>query len=361
MKTNENISPEIIKAYLEGTLSHAQTHEFEKAMLNDAVLRDVVEGYEISRDENIDFQKINTLLSARLKSRVGEEQKEIYPLWRRVPLYARAASVLLFLGIGIYFLTKNNDIESTEKIASVQPSESKNQPQLAPPIIVENEPIAQGNSVISTQKMKAEMDKVKSDKVVTYEQKKVEEASRGGVKMDTIISMGDADVETEKKSEVTDKEVVAKSKAVEKPQPTAAYETQSSQASARTPVMKREEVYARSKVITSESQNSNPESSKSNAKSKIVTLKIWNEEYLEYLRINLKKPKKAIENQIVGEVEVEFEINKIGEPSDFKITKSLGYGCDEEAIRLIKEGPKWLPKTYGGNTGRQRVRQVVNF
>ena len=76
---------------------------------------------------------------------------------------------------------------------------------------------------------------------------------------------------------------------------------------------------------------------------------------------NLKKTKKAIENQIVGVVEVEFEVNKKGELSDFKITKSLGYGCDEEAIRLIKDGPKWLPKTYGGDTGRQRVRQVVNF
>ena len=152
MKTNKNISPETIKAYLAGTLSHAQTHEFEKAMLNDAVLRDMVEGYEISRDKNIDFQKVNALLSARLQNRVGEEQQEIYPLWKRVPLYARAASVLLFLGIGVYFFTKNNDTESTEKVASVQPSESKNQPQSAPPIVAENEPIAQGNSVISKQK-----------------------------------------------------------------------------------------------------------------------------------------------------------------------------------------------------------------
>ena len=76
---------------------------------------------------------------------------------------------------------------------------------------------------------------------------------------------------------------------------------------------------------------------------------------------SLKKPKQAIENQITETVEVEFKVNKKGELSDFKIIKSLGYGCDEEAIRLIREGPKWLPKTYGGNTGRQRVRQVVNF
>ena len=449
MKTNKNISPETIKAYLEGTLSHAQTHEFEKAMLNDAVLRDVVEGYEISRDKNVDFQKINTSLSARLQSRVGKERQEIYPLWKRVPLYVRAASVLLFLGIGVYFLTKNNEIEPTEKVASVQPSESKNQPQSAPPIIAENEPIAQENSVISTQKMKAEMDKIKSDKVVTYEQKKVGEVSRGGVKMDTIISMADAVIETEKKSEIAEKEVVAKLKAVEKPQPTAAYEPQSSQASAPAPVMKNEESYAKSKAQSSNQNTDRIESRTSNIvivnedsnkpvpnvsiisedktlgktdekgrfnlenarlgskinliapnfenteiivhktdpdlfyirpKSELIFIdlkrnKTWKynpsehpaqpsvspDEYLEYLKINLKKPKQAIENQITGTVEVEFKVNKKGELSDFKITKSLGYGCDEEAIRLIREGPKWLPKTYGGNTGRQRVRQVVNF
>ena len=444
MKINKNISPETIKAYLEGTLLHAQTHEFEKAMLNDAVLRDMVEGYEISNAKKIDFQKINTSLSVRLKSRIGEEQKEIYPLWRRVPLYARAASVLLFLGIGVYFLMKNNEVESTEKIASVQPSKSKNQSQSAPPIVAENEAIAQDNSVISKQKMKAKMDKIQSDKVVTYEQKKVEEPSRGGVKMDTIISMTDADVMTEKKSKIADKEVVAKLKAVEKPQPTAAYETQPSQASAPAPVMKSEEIYARKRYskTDSESQKSeivilNEDSNKpvpnvtiisedktlgktdekgrfnlENArlgskinliapdfenteiivhktdpdlfyirpKSELIFIdlkrnKTWKynpsehpaqpsvspDEYLEYLKINLKKPKQAIENQITETVEVEFKVNKKGELSDFKIIKSLGYGCDEEAIRLIREGPKWLPKTYGGNTGRQRVRQVVNF
>ena len=449
MKTNENISPETIKAYLEGTLSHAQTHEFEKAMLNDTVLCDMVEGYEISRDKNVDFQKVNTSLSARLQSRVGEEQQEIYPLWKRVPLYVRAASMLLFLGIGVYFLTKNNEVESTEKLASVQPSESKNQPQLAPPIVAENEVIAQENSAISKQKMKAEMDKIQSDRVITYEQKKIDEASRGGAKMDTIISMGDADIETEKKSEVIDKEVVTKSKSVQKPQSTAAYETQSSQASAPAPVMKNEEGYAKSKAQSSNRNADRIESRTSNIvimnedsnkpvpnvtimsedktlgktdekgrfnlenarlgskinliapnfenteiivsktdpdlfyirpKSELIFIdlkrnKTWKynpaehpaqpsvspDEYLEYLKINLKKPKQAIENQISGTVEVEFKVNKKGELSDFKVIKSLGYGCDEEAIRLIREGPKWLPKTYGGNTGRQRVRQVVNF
>jgi TonB family protein len=83
--------------------------------------------------------------------------------------------------------------------------------------------------------------------------------------------------------------------------------------------------------------------------------------YLEYLQKNLKKPKQAIDNQIIGNVTVEFKVNKEGKLSDFKIIKSLGFGCDEEAIRVIKEGPSWMSKVSGGEPRRQRVRQEVNF
>jgi TonB family protein len=62
-----------------------------------------------------------------------------------------------------------------------------------------------------------------------------------------------------------------------------------------------------------------------------------------YLKENLRKPTKAIENRISGRVTVEFKVDTTGEVSDFKILKSLGFGCDEEAIRLIKEGQKWFP------------------
>jgi TonB family protein len=451
LKTKNNISPETIKAYIAGTLSHAQTHEFEKAMLDDAVLSDLVEGYEIVRDKKVDILKVNTSLSERLKNRVGEEQQEIYPLWKRVPMYARAASVLLFLGIGAYFLTKNNAFETIEKIVSVQPSESNNIPKSAPPITAENEAIAQENSIISKQKMKTEINKIQSKEVIAFEQKKIAEPDGSRAKPDTIISMADVDSKSEKLEEKFEKEVIAKSETPKKPEPTTAYETKSSNvavpAAAPAPVMQKDEVYARKRYSTSGAESKtgitsnitilNEDSNKpvpnvsiisedrtlgktdengrfnlENArlgnkinlvapnfenteiivnksssdlfyirpKSELIFIdlkrnKTWKynpaehpaqpsvspDEYLDYLQNNLKKSKQAIDNQIVGTVEVEFKVNKKGELSDFKITKSLGYGLDEEAIRLIREGPKWLPKTQGGETSRQRVRQVVNF
>ncbi|HEX6191407.1 MAG TPA: carboxypeptidase-like regulatory domain-containing protein [Chitinophagaceae bacterium] len=51
-----------------------------------------------------------------------------------------------------------------------------------------------------------------------------------------------------------------------------------------------------------------------------------------------------------NDVKVSFEVNKFGEPVNFKIVKSLCTRCDQEAIRLVKEGPKWKRKARRGRT-----------
>ncbi|MEJ0103524.1 MAG: carboxypeptidase-like regulatory domain-containing protein [Bacteroidota bacterium] len=43
-------------------------------------------------------------------------------------------------------------------------------------------------------------------------------------------------------------------------------------------------------------------------------------------------------------VELSFDVNKYGEPVNIKVEKSVCKECDEEAIRLLKEGPKWKKK-----------------
>jgi hypothetical protein len=47
---------------------------------------------------------------------------------------------------------------------------------------------------------------------------------------------------------------------------------------------------------------------------------------------------------ISGEVKLSFEVNRNGEPVNIRVEKSLCPRCDEEAIRLLKEGPKWKKK-----------------
>lgn len=81
----------------------------------------------------------------------------------------------------------------------------------------------------------------------------------------------------------------------------------------------------------------------------------------QYLKDNLNYPETARTENIRGRVTVEFTVKADGSLSDFEIIKGLGYGCDEEAIRLIKEGPKWLAKTEGDSKADSRVRVRIRF
>lgn len=50
---------------------------------------------------------------------------------------------------------------------------------------------------------------------------------------------------------------------------------------------------------------------------------------------NLQYPKEALKHKIEGMVAVRYEINYKGEVVKVKLISTLGYGCDEEAIRLV--------------------------
>lgn len=67
--------------------------------------------------------------------------------------------------------------------------------------------------------------------------------------------------------------------------------------------------------------------------------------YDTYLANNIKTPDIFKEKlKPAGEVELSFEVNSKGEPVNITVTKSLCESCDKEAIRLIKNGPKWKRK-----------------
>lgn len=71
------------------------------------------------------------------------------------------------------------------------------------------------------------------------------------------------------------------------------------------------------------------------------------ENYDAYLANNIQEPEASTQLKRAasgGEVSVSFEVNEYGEPVNFKVEKSLCSVCDKEAIRLIKEGPRWKRK-----------------
>ncbi len=64
---------------------------------------------------------------------------------------------------------------------------------------------------------------------------------------------------------------------------------------------------------------------------------------------NITYPRSARESGIMGTVNVKFTIDKNGKTSNFHIDKPLGYGLDEESIRVVKLiSDKWLPGLLNG-------------
>lgn len=72
------------------------------------------------------------------------------------------------------------------------------------------------------------------------------------------------------------------------------------------------------------------------------------EALMEYLKQNIIYPKVAMENGIQGRVIVSFVIGADGSISDIKVLRSLSPETDAEAIRVIKNMPKWIPGKQSG-------------
>ena len=80
-------------------------------------------------------------------------------------------------------------------------------------------------------------------------------------------------------------------------------------------------------------------------------------EFFAVIQKNLKYPEDAKKAGVQGKVFVEFVVSETGELTEVKAVKGIGYGCDEEAVRVISEAPKWIPaKIVGMNVS---VRMIL--
>ena len=65
------------------------------------------------------------------------------------------------------------------------------------------------------------------------------------------------------------------------------------------------------------------------------------ENFYQYIAENLVYPITARKMVVEGKVYIQFTVNPDGSLIDFEILKGIGFGCDNEAVRVLKESPKW--------------------
>ena len=82
---------------------------------------------------------------------------------------------------------------------------------------------------------------------------------------------------------------------------------------------------------------------------------------MEYLQKELRYPESAKEKGIQGRVTVQFIIDKEGNVTNSKVTRSVDKDMDTEAIRLVKAMPKWKPGMQKGKAVAVKYTVPVVF
>ena len=82
---------------------------------------------------------------------------------------------------------------------------------------------------------------------------------------------------------------------------------------------------------------------------------------MEFLKKNLKYPKKAIKNNIQGRILMSFVVAKDGSITNVKIQKEAHPLLNKEAMRIVKKMPKWEPGKKNGKVVRVRFTLPITF
>lgn len=85
------------------------------------------------------------------------------------------------------------------------------------------------------------------------------------------------------------------------------------------------------------------------------------EELMKFLMTNIKYPQEALSKGVSGRVLIQFIVETDGTLTEAKAIKSLHPACDAEALRIIKEMPRWTPAKIKGKSVRSQTTLPFMF
>ncbi len=80
-----------------------------------------------------------------------------------------------------------------------------------------------------------------------------------------------------------------------------------------------------------------------------------------FLALELEYPMEAREEAIEGKVFIEFIIAADGQLTDLNIVRGIGYGCDEEVLRVFEEMSSWKPGIKADQAVATRMVIPITF
>lgn len=85
------------------------------------------------------------------------------------------------------------------------------------------------------------------------------------------------------------------------------------------------------------------------------------EALMDYLEANIVYPSTARKMDLRGEVVVEFTVERGGAITGVNVIKGVAPELDQEAIRVVRNMPRWKPGTKNGNPVRVTMTMPINF
>lgn len=375
---NKKISVSDIERYHSGQMPVQDRHALEKAALDDPFLADALEGYAFTSTPQADLAKIQARLDEKL------DRRRVVPFFKKYQWLSAAAALILVAGAGWFVF---NNLSNEKNSVATMPRENQENQVSAPDKTVEKNLADTNNfSVAKDVVLTPPNRNTKSGTVETNQSEEfVTKAVNPDSELEEVTVKSNNASGTKRIQDSSnirrnygnaDRNAVTNRNRNITPDPNVNY--RNSQVSPQlNQVVKNNDSFRNDAAFLKErnqKQRQNDtvknltivlEQEKVNADEMIVLDKSTEKKKLErypkvtidtlepaegfvkfddYIAQNLKMPEELKDKPVSGEVQLSFEVDKNGHPTNITVLKSLCEKCDETAIRLLKEGPKWKKK-----------------
>jgi len=331
-KNNDNnlYNAAAIQRYLNGQMSDSEMHALELAALEDPFLADAIEGYKETLSHNgMDTSADLEDLRRRLTIRVESTQKNKIIALYKSSGWKVAAMILVIAGAVsmIYYLTNTRSLPNDVVVSQYKTPEQKDIQQDTILTETVNKNDSASIAALENKPQRSEPKAYKNLKLskpqdtpgIVMQAPSPSVASASIIKQpDSLVAQNDSE---DRVAFLSDNKIM-----------------QSRQATVSLDEISKKREEKKMKPLPMD-QDAIP----------VIGLPAFN----RYIENNKKNLSDSIHNQ--GEVIISFIVREDGALSDFKIEKSLSKQTDNEAIRLIKEGPAWKVLK------KQRAKAVITI
>lgn len=350
-----------IQRYHAGEMTAQERHALEKAALDDPFLADALEGYVHTKTAASDIEKIKARLTKK------EEAKVVTMVPQRLP-WLRIAALFVLIAGGAW-LAYRFSFQPQQEVAITQAAKPTNELSKAPASLpsdttitvdtasdlaggVLSAPLPQDNTAVATKPVQESQTNAvvlnnRDDAALSLQRSSTDSLLQGNVAGTTEVAPPTAmnHVYSGRKDGFLDSSALNEVVVTKKGKDSLQLDVQMKPAADAEKNMEQRAFNARSKA---------PER-KELTSELLEPAEGW-ASFNNYVVQNLETPN-DLKTKSTGSAEVEltFDVNKEGEPVNIKVVRSLCAACDAEAIRLLKEGPKWK------NERRKKGKVTIRF